>query len=666
MSRILRVFAVVVSVSACAAAASAQDAPTPDVATLSLEDLLGAELVSTASKFAQEVREAPASITVVTAEEIRRQGHRTLADTLRSVRGFYTTYDRNYHYLGVRGFARPGDYNTRVLILLNGHRLNDAIYDMAPIGTDFPVDLSLIQRVEIIRGPGSSLYGTNALFAVINVITKTGAEHKGLTLESGGGSLDTGRASASFGHLFGNERELLIAGSTYRTAGQSRLYFPEFDNGTAGSGVALDLDADEASNVFGSFSAGRFSIHAGAATRNKQLPTAPFGTLFSDDRAETTDERAYVAGVFSGPVGGGWNATARVGYNYYSYDGVYPYDFGDEFGVVPWIDTADAHTVSGELTATRRFARAHLVTAGAEVRRQVRNQQTAGDIFGMGVDVDVPGTNTGLYVQDEVRLFSWLLGNVGVRLDHDPSFGFYATPRAGLVFLPRQQTAIKVLHGRAFRAPNGYENYYYFDTTREIAGTLQPERVSSTEFVWEERLSRHVRAALGVFSYAARHLIEQRSLVAGDGADDLYFVNGGGMHADGIEGEVEAKLPNGVTALVSHSVVDAEDHATALPLSNSPQHLSKASAQLPLSSGFFLGVEGQYVGERRTIVGETLDSFFVSNVTVTSPDTRRVQLAVGVYNVFDEAYGDPGAAEHLQRAIPQDGRTFLARIRVGF
>ena len=73
---------------------------------------------------------------------------------LRSVRGFYTTYDRNYSYVGIRGFARPGDYNTRVLLLVDGHRLNDGIYDMAPIGTDFPIDVSLIERVEVIRGPG--------------------------------------------------------------------------------------------------------------------------------------------------------------------------------------------------------------------------------------------------------------------------------------------------------------------------------------------------------------------------------------------------------------------------------------------------------------------------------------------------------------------------------
>ena len=105
---------------------TAQETPaSKPVSEMSIQDLLRVEVVSTASKFPQAIREAPASITVVTSEEIRRFGHRTLADVLRSVRGFYTTYDRNYAYVGMRGFARPGDYNTRFLLLVDGHRLND-------------------------------------------------------------------------------------------------------------------------------------------------------------------------------------------------------------------------------------------------------------------------------------------------------------------------------------------------------------------------------------------------------------------------------------------------------------------------------------------------------------------------------------------------------------
>ena len=132
-----------------------------------------------ASAYLQKVTEAPSSVTIVTAEQIRRYGFRTLADVLRSVRGFYVTYDRNYSYVGVRGFSRPGDYNARVLLLIDGHRLNDNVFGSALIGSEFPLDIALIERLEIIRGPSSSLYGTSAFFAVINVITRDTQQVRG-------------------------------------------------------------------------------------------------------------------------------------------------------------------------------------------------------------------------------------------------------------------------------------------------------------------------------------------------------------------------------------------------------------------------------------------------------------------------------------------------------
>ena len=76
--------------------------------------------------------EAPASVSIVNKDEIKKYGYRNLADILRSVRGFFVTNDRNYQYLGVRGFNRPGDYNTRFLLLVDGHRLNDGLYDSSP------------------------------------------------------------------------------------------------------------------------------------------------------------------------------------------------------------------------------------------------------------------------------------------------------------------------------------------------------------------------------------------------------------------------------------------------------------------------------------------------------------------------------------------------------
>lgn len=93
-----------------------------------LEELLNTEVttVTGASKYQQDLTDSPASISIITADEIRKNGYRTLADALNSVRGFYLSYYRSYHYVGVRGLSPLGDYNSRILLLVDGHRLNDA------------------------------------------------------------------------------------------------------------------------------------------------------------------------------------------------------------------------------------------------------------------------------------------------------------------------------------------------------------------------------------------------------------------------------------------------------------------------------------------------------------------------------------------------------------
>ncbi|MHC4254140.1 MAG: TonB-dependent receptor plug domain-containing protein, partial [Planctomycetota bacterium] len=170
---------------------------------MSLEELMEIEVgtVTTASKYEQKTTEAPSSVTVITAEEVRMHNYKTLADVLRSVKGFYTSYDRSYERVGVRGFNLPGDVSSRTLILVDGVRMNENVQNFGAIGEGFILDVDLIKRIEIIRGPGSSLYGSNAIFGVINIITKKGADYDGFEIagdlygyENSLRDWDTGRA----------------------------------------------------------------------------------------------------------------------------------------------------------------------------------------------------------------------------------------------------------------------------------------------------------------------------------------------------------------------------------------------------------------------------------------------------------------------------------------
>src|SRR5262245_32728715 len=181
---------------------AAEELAPPDIETLVKESQ---QLrVDTASRHSQTLAEAPSTITVVTTDEIKRYGYRTLADILESAPGLYVSYDRAHSFLGVRGFNR-GDYNSRVLILVDGHRVNNPLTGGAFIGEDFIVDVDLIDQVEIVRGPGAALWGNNAFFGVINVKTRKGTT-EGIGGEVSGeiASFDTYKARATYGHTFTN------------------------------------------------------------------------------------------------------------------------------------------------------------------------------------------------------------------------------------------------------------------------------------------------------------------------------------------------------------------------------------------------------------------------------------------------------------------------------
>jgi outer membrane cobalamin receptor len=162
----------------------------PDLTGLNIEDLARTNLF-TASRHLQDPRKAPAKVTVIDRDEILHYGWRTLGELLRSVPGMYTANDRDYTYIGVRGFLQSGDYNARVLLLIDGHRVNENVYDSALIGTEFPLDLNLIDHVEVVSGPGSSLFGTDAELAVVNVFTRRPENRLAVEVESDTGSFQS-------------------------------------------------------------------------------------------------------------------------------------------------------------------------------------------------------------------------------------------------------------------------------------------------------------------------------------------------------------------------------------------------------------------------------------------------------------------------------------------
>ncbi|MDH5370307.1 MAG: TonB-dependent receptor plug domain-containing protein, partial [Gammaproteobacteria bacterium] len=286
------------------------------------ESLLFADIPSvfTASKYEQKVTDAPARISVVTADEIRRYGYRTLVEVLNSLPGIQYSYDRNYTYLGVRGFNIPGDYNTRVLVMVDGHRINENIYDGVLIDSGNMVNLDLIKRIEVVRGPASSLYGSSAFFGVINIITKDGRDFNATELSADIGNHDANQGRVSYGKQYDNGLELMVSASAFNSKGED-LYFAEFDDPLTNNGIAENADDKGQRNLFLKLSYADVTVSAGYTELEKGIPTAAYDTLFNDNRTRTWEGQYYLHLNYSTLLESGTELTARMYYNNYWYDG---------------------------------------------------------------------------------------------------------------------------------------------------------------------------------------------------------------------------------------------------------------------------------------------------------------------------------------------------------
>ncbi len=651
------------------ASASAQEAPPPqDLSELSLDELmnLNVKVVYAASRYVQRVSDAPASVTVIGADEIRKYGYRTLADALRSVRGVYVTYDRNYSYLGIRGFGLPSDFNSRELFTIDGHRVNENVYDGALIGGEFPLDIDLVERIEVVRGPGSSLYGSNAFFGVVNVMTRQGRSLDGVEISGSAGSFDSYTGRVSYGKKFENGVELLVSGTVADSGGQ-RLKYQEYDDPATGNGV-VENDAEFYFSTLVQASWQHLTLQAAYVSREKEVPTGSYGTAFPSRRTATWDDRGYVDLKYEREFEGDWGLLARLYADIYSYRGDYEYEDVSSGTPVRYLnkDSATGTWWGGELKLTKALweDRARL-TVGGEFRENVRQVQK-------NYDETDPKTTylesreysyvAAAYAQADVAVVNEVRVNAGLRFDSYDTFGSSLAPRAALIVNPVEGTTLKALYGRAFRAPSAYELYYADNGLFQKANPdLDPETVDTYELILEQALDKGVTVAAGGFITDVHDLITQVQ----DPADGLaYFDNVDEVRTYGAEADLEWRLESGIRGSAGYTYALAVNRDTDSQLANSPRHLAKLNVSVPLlAEKVFGGLELQYVGERRTLARNVADDFVLVNLTLYSRELMQgLDFSATVYNLLDTRATDPGGIEHAQDEIEQDGISFRLKL----
>jgi outer membrane receptor for ferrienterochelin and colicins len=633
-----------------------------DIMELSPEELKSVQVYS-ASMYLQSNREAPSSVTVITADQIRRFGYRTLADALRSVRGFDVTNDRNYTYVGVRGFSSPGGYNDQVLLLINGHRLNDNVYNSAQLGTEFPLDVNLIERIEIVRGPSSSLYGASAFLAVINVITKSAQSVAGLELSGEVGDFGTYRGRATIGGSY-HGVDGLFSSTIYDSAGPARLFFPAFDSPATNYGIAQNADPDSSKTWFGSLHFRHFTLEALGSTREKGMPTASFAQVFNDRRSQTTDSSGHLDLRYSRVIFHDAEFTASVYFDRAIYHGVYVYSpaAGSETDVLNE-DASRGDCLGTNARVTKTLWQKHKATVGMDFRDNLRQDQTNYNLnpFQAVLDDQRSSREWAVYAQDEFTIAQGLILNAGLRHDQYYTFGGTTNPRLALIYSPRQRTTLKLVYGQAFRAPNNYELYFGDHVSLEPNPRLQPERIRTEELIWEQDLGTHFRLSASGFANQFTDLVNQQT---DPNTGLIVYNNSERVHSRGLEVELGGETRSGIEGRVSYTLQKTANPSTNLRLADSPAQLAKANLVLPMARlGMAIGFELQYSDSRRTLAGSQVGSYAVSNITVTSREfARGFRLSSSVYNVFNSPYSDPVGAEIVGSTVQQNGRDFRIQL----
>jgi outer membrane receptor protein involved in Fe transport len=582
-----------------------------DLSDLDLEQLMQIK-VEAASLHEQSLEDAPASVTVITQDEIRRYGYRTLGEALSSARGMFVSYDHTYHFLGVRGLSVPGDYGTHFLVMINGHSMADNILSQTTwFGQDFPVDMTLVKRIEIIRGPSSSLYGTDGMFATINIVTIRPEEFGGTQVRTEVGTLGEKKLQAASSIPLGHGATLLLSGALFNDAGEHSIVIPGENSPATNFGRAIDMDGEKGYHLFGNLTWHDWSILAVFDARPKIQPVSWGPTVFNDRGNRAIDSRNFIDATYTHKFDESRSLQWRMYYDNYRFRGIFRYPSTD--GIADTRDFFYGDWIGSE--ASYRFPVPHFgsLTVGGEGRVDLRAlQQTIYDKADQGpsLSIDKRDKSLGVFVQDEWDLTrAWKL-DLGARLDYSEFRHTFVSPRAALIYQPSTRVSYKFLYGRAFRNPTAFELFY----TDPVAATLanpaaRPENETTLEFVIERKLTSRVNALLSAYRYDVSDLLVGEYTAGGE----FQYRNAGRNHASGLEIELNGHPVRWLEMVASLAVQRAVNSDRNYPLANSPGQVGKLRLSVPLFiKRLSLASGTQYLGSRQTLGGATLPPLFLT------------------------------------------------------
>jgi outer membrane receptor protein involved in Fe transport len=623
--------------------------------------------VGAAATTSLSVDQAPASVTVISRDELVAFGYQTVAEALRAVQGFFLSDDKSYTYVGTRGFLPPGDLNTRLLVLWDGHPLNDVWTGHGQVSRDLDVDLGQIERVEVVRGPASILYGTGAFFGVVNVVPRQRVE-AGRHVEgsAGAGGLNSVKARAT-GSLGESGKSLLLsAGGVFASgANVTDLYH-------RGRVVGLDGEFAFGASMHGSYKGltliGKFN------QRTKQIPTAPLGSTPGVGGTQATDSRAFAELRYSailGPV----DLAARVHYDASRYRGAFAFE--TEGTKTIRTDLGNADWAGGEVRAAFALFEGNRLSLSLGGSAQLSSQQP--------ITFTRPEVHTRVHVAGTL-LDEWQVGErffvqAGLRIDKYSDLKPVAlSPRAAVVAKLYPEGVTKIVVGQAFRAPTFYELYYNDDGLSQVAPIVapEPELITTFELTHSHNLTPEFRISAGGFLNLINKLVvllDETNRPARCGPVEqsvpcLIYGNSLGRYvAAGAEASLRWQPGRFTLVEGNYSFVSLTRPRSSLPGSLDlayPSHLISLKGLFPMREGYLrLAAQVTYQSARRDELNALIGEALLVNAGF-SGEFGALHYFAGVQNILDVRYSVPVSGSVGIPSISQDGRTLYLELSAAF
>lgn len=521
---------------------------------LSLSDLMNVQ-VESASKQVEPWAEAPVPMTIITKDMIKLAGVRTVEEALvLFVPGFTHSQDRNEVVFATRGIYATSQQ--KVLIMLNGHRLNSRSY-LASM-PDMGIAIHNLERIEVLRGPGSSLYGNVALAGVVNLITRKGADVGKTSFEGSLGNWGQNRIRFLTGNG-GTDWDLLAWGQRYQADGEAHDLngSEKYNPGKTGRILIGGVDKKPAHDVGVNYQTGHWTYMM--ASRRSQY-IEPYGSgnnpyeygafrTFEGSGPGLSMEQQHFGMTYTTDDSGAWNFEINPTFDRTNVQGILA-EAGNSGTVVSWQD----ESIGLNLQGNWRYQAAGdgTIVMGAQIDHyrvldSVKVLMVNGDFTttdpATGARLLEPGEETiySAFIQDKHKFNSQWILNGGARYDHklrrrgDPVTKL--SPRLALIYLPNETWEYKLSYSQSFvDAPYWYR---YNKGLASFGGSesLNPEVLNTVQFqtAWKSA-DRRLRNAAALYYQKGVDLISNRASAAGTPADPKY-INSGRIESAGVENE---------------------------------------------------------------------------------------------------------------------------------